>query len=92
MVREGGVDPERVEDIERRIDELNEGIAGDPSLGRQFRIGHSYVTPTHRLEDGATRDWFRKVAETEIGPLLEEYWFDYPDKAREAVERLVEGW
>lgn len=92
VVREGGVDPERVEDIERRIDELNERIAGDPNLGKQFRIGHSYVTPTHRIEDGATRDWFRQVAETEIGPLLEEYWFDSPDKAKEAVERLVEGW
>lgn len=91
-VREGGIDPERVEDIERRINEINERIAGDPSLGKQFRIGHSYVTPTHRIEDGATQDWFRQVAETEIGPLLEEYWFDSPDKAKEAVERLVEGW
>ena len=92
VVREGGVDPERAEDIERRITELNERIAGDPSLGKQFRIGHSYVTPTHRLEDGATRNWFRQVAETEIGPLLEEYWFDSPERANEAVERLVAGW
>ena len=92
VVRVGGVDPERIEDIERRINELNERIAGDPSLGRQFRIGHSYVTPTHRVEDGATLDWFRQVAETEIGPLLEEYWFDSPGKANEAVEKLLEGW
>ena len=92
VVRKGGVDPERVEDIERRINELNERIAEDPSLGRQFRIGHSYVTPTYRVEDGTTRDWFRQVAETEIGPLLEEYWFDSPEKAKEALERLVEGW
>ena len=92
VVRERGVDPERVEDIERRIDELNERIVGDPSLGKQFRLGHSYVTPTHRVEDGATRDWFRQVVETEIGPLLEEYWFDSLDKANETVERLLAGW
>ena len=92
VVREGGVDPKRVEDIERRITELNERIAGDPGLGKQFRIGHSYVTPTHWIEDGATRDWFRQVAETEIGPLLEEYWFDSPERAKEAVEGLVAGW
>ena len=92
VVREGGVDPEQVEDIERRINELNDRIAGDPSLGRQFRIGHSYVTPTHRLEDGATPDWFRQVAETEIGPLLEEYWFDSHDKANEAMATLLDGW
>ena len=92
VVREGGVDPERVGEIERRIIDLNERIAGDPSLGKQFRIGHSYVTPTHRLEDGATGNWFRQVAETEIGPQLEEYWFDSPDTAIEAVGRLLEGW
>ena len=92
VVREGGVDPKRVEDIERRINELNGRIAGDPSLGGQFRIGHSYVTPTHRVEDRNTRDWFRQIAETEIGPLLEEYWFDSPEKAKEALERLVDGW
>ena len=92
VVREGGVDPERVEEIERRIIDLNERIAGDPSLGKQFRIGHSYVTPTHRLEDGATGNWFRQVAETEIGPQLEEYWFDSPERANEAIERLVAGW
>ena len=50
------------------------------------------MTPTHRLEDGATTEWFRQVAETEIGPLLEEYWFDSPERANEAVERLVAGW
>ena len=92
VIREGGIDPERVEDIERGINELNERIARDPSLGSQFRIGHSYVTPTHRVEDGATRDWFRQVAETEIGPLLEEYWFDSPDEADKAVGRLLAGW
>ena len=92
VVREGGVDPERVEDIEHRITNLNERIAGDPSLGKQFRVGHSYVTPTHRIEAGATGDWFRQVAETEIGPLLEEYWFDSPERANEAVESLVAGW
>ena len=92
VVRVGGVDPERVEDIERRINELNDWIARDPSLGKQFRIGHSYVTPTHRLEEEATRDWFQQVAKTEIGPLLEEYLYGSPDKAIAAVERLVEGW
>ena len=92
VVREGGLDPTLVEDIRRRITELNDRIAGDPRLGSQFRIGHSYVTPTHRLEPGATKDWFRQVVETEIGPLLEEYWFDAPDDASKAIQQLVAGW
>ena len=92
VVREGGLDPALVEDIRRRITELNGRIAGDSRLGSQFRIGHSYVTPTHRIEPGATKDWFRQVVETEIGPLLEEYWFDSSDDARKAIEPLISGW
>ena len=90
VVEELGVDPDLVEEIARRIGELNATIA--ESLGNQFRIGHSYVTPTRRLEEGSTRAWFIQVAETEIGPLLEEYWFDSPSTGRDALERLVDGW
>ena len=90
VVEERGVDPYLVEEIARRIAELNAMIA--ENLGNQFRIGHSYVTPTSRLEEGSTRAWFIQVAETEIGPLLEEYWFDASQTARKALERLVDGW
>ena len=90
VVEERGVDPGLVEEIARRITELNATIA--ESLGNQFRIGHSYVTPTRRLEAESTRAWFIQVAETEIGPLLEEYWFDAPSTARDALQRLVDGW
>ena len=79
-------------DIECRVAELNEQIAADPRLGKQFRIGHSYVTPSHRLEAGTTKMWFRQVVETEIGPLLEEYWFDAPSEAQKASGRLLQGW
>lgn len=92
VVREGGVDPELVEDIRRRIAELNERIAADARLGRQFRIGHSYVTPSTRLEPDGTKDWFIQVVETEIGPLLEEYWFDSQHDASHAVQQLLDGW
>ena len=90
IVEEGGVDPDLVMEIGRRIEELNDSIGDE--LGNQFRIGHSYVTPTHRLEPVTTRNWFRQVAETEIGPLLEEYWFDSPKTAKQALDRLLKGW
>lgn len=90
VTEKGGVEPALADDIERRILTLNGRIA--ESFGRQFEIGHSYVTPTAKLEPGATREWFRQVAETEIGPLLDEYWFDSPKSAREAVEKLLQGW
>lgn len=92
MVKECAVDPGLVADIERRIAELNDQIAADARLGKQFRIGHSYVTPAHRLEAGDTKKWFQQVVETEIGPLLDEYWFDAPDEAQKAIARLTQGW
>ncbi len=90
VTEKGGVDPALAEDIERRILALNAHIAD--AFGRQFEIGHSYVTPTAPLEPGATREWFRQVVETEIGPLLDEYWFDAPKAAREAIDRLLQEW
>jgi 5-methylcytosine-specific restriction protein B len=92
VVKECAVDSARVADIERRIAELNDQIAADARLGRQFRIGHSYVTPAHRLEAGDTKKWFQQIVETEIGPLLDEYWFDAPDEAQKAIARLTQGW
>lgn len=87
-----GVDETLVGDIEQRIRKLNDVISEDSRLGKQFRIGHSYVTPVHRLESGDTKKWFRQVVETEIGPLLEEYWFDAPDEAQKAMTQLMQGW
>ena len=92
VVKECAVDPALVADIEHRIAELNDQIAADARLGKQFRIGHSYVTPAHRLEAGDTKEWFQQVVETEIGPLLDEYWFDAPDEAQKACTRLLQGW
>ena len=92
VVKDCAVDPGLVADIERRIAELNDQIAADARLGKQFRIGHSYVTPAHRLEAGDTKKWFLQVVETEIGPLLDEYWFDAPDEAQKAIARLTQGW
>ena len=90
VTEELGLDPDRVEDVQRRMTSLNEAIK--KSLGEQFRIGHSYVTPTRRLDPGTTRRWFRDVVETELAPLLEEYWFDDADRARQERDRLIENW
>jgi 5-methylcytosine-specific restriction protein B len=92
VVKQCAVDPVLVEDIEQRFSKLNDQIAADARLGKQFRIGHSYVTPAHRLESGDTKKWFQQVVETEIGPLLDEYWFDAPDESQKAIARLTQGW
>lgn len=93
VVQNGWFQEDRVRDIQARIHSLNEVIENDETLGPQFRVGHSYVTPRpggHIRSD--VRHWFKDVATTEIQPLLDEYWFDRPDKAHQQVKKLLEDW
>lgn len=89
--RKNGLTDDVVSQIESRISNLNETIAASPALGKQFRVGHSYVTPDAEgsIADGIA--WFRGRVETEIAPLLDEYWYDTPEQARKEKERLLEG-
>lgn len=84
-----GLDGDEVRMIRERMDALNSEIAADRSLGPQFRVGHSYVTPSEPLDDPLR--WFREVVDTEIGPLLEEYWFDAPERVTDALAKLRVG-
>ena len=86
-----GLPAEFLIDIESRLSLLNRNIADDAVLGPQFRVGHSVVTPAPDVTIGNPEEWFRWIVETEIAPLLGEYWFDDPGKAREEVEKLLAG-
>ena len=92
VVNELGVDKNLVDDIQRRMANLNDSIAGAHGLGKQFRVGHSYVTPTRRLAPDETRAWFKMVVETEIAPLLEEYWFDDAERVDKERDALLANW
>lgn len=84
-----GLDDGLIAEIERRIVDLNGKIEKTVSLGAQFRIGHSYLTPDGRVDNGV--EWFRAKVESEIGPLLDEYWYDAPETARELRQKLLAG-
>ncbi|EKF9834436.1 AAA family ATPase [Vibrio cholerae] len=86
-----GINEDFLQSIEQRIVSLNNEISKDRNLGPQFKIGHSYVTPplNTKIEDAAA--WFQGVVETEIGPLLEEYWFYDIERAIKSKDALVEG-
>ncbi|SMP39834.1 5-methylcytosine-specific restriction enzyme B [Desulfonatronum zhilinae] len=86
-----GIDVEILAEIEHRLTALNSNISADTGLGPQFRVGHSYVTPPFGVPINNAREWFRQVVDTEIGPLLDEYWFDALEKSKKARERLLEG-
>lgn len=86
-----GIDSEILVEIKNRLIALNNAISADTCLGPQFQVGHSYVTPPFGIHINDAREWFRQVVDTEIGPLLDEYWFDALDKSQKARERLLEG-
>lgn len=82
-----GMDTTAITHIQTRMAALNEEIAADRALGTQFQIGHSYVTPHEPVADAQA--WFADVVLSEIGPLLNEYWFDTPERADEAIALML---
>jgi 5-methylcytosine-specific restriction protein B len=60
------------------VQELNETIAGDASLGEGFVIGHSYFCGEKICLD----NWLREILEYDLIPILEEYWFDDSSRAK----------
>ena len=86
-----GIDSNVLTGIDSRIRALNEEISADTSLGAQFQVGHSYVTPAVGMTITNAKEWFSEVVQTEIGPLLDEYWFDDLEKSQKAQKRLIEG-
>ncbi len=86
-----GIESGMLVEIESRINELNAEIAAAITLGPQFCIGHSYVTPDADASIADGPAWFRARIETEIGPLLDEYWYDTPQTAKAAKAKLLAG-
>lgn len=79
FLSEHGIGDEVIRLINTRIAELNDEIVADRDLGKGFMIGHSFFSnPPINPPDGG-RAWYKNVIETEIEPLLREYWFDKTD-------------
>ena len=74
-----------------KINNLNKQIESDSlDLGKGYRIGHSYFTPTSKIEN--IDIWYRNIIKMEIEPLIREYWFDRSeDEIKSKVVDLLEG-
>ena len=68
------------------VEQLNDVIANDDSLGEGFCIGHSYFCTNATVTD----DWMKSVVEFELIPLLKEYWFDEAAKVKDWSRTLRE--
>ena len=66
------------------VESLNADIASDDSLGEGFCIGHSYFCELKETSDQTLSG----IVEFELVPLLKEYWFDEPAKAKTWIEDL----
>jgi hypothetical protein len=86
---DAGAPADLVERVIGKMSGLNAKIERDlTNLGPGFCIGHSFFVPNggdSPLDD----EWYRQIVETEIAPLLEEYWFDNPTEAQRWVEDLL---
>lgn len=61
---------------------LNNVITNDASLGRGFCIGHSYFCGQKPADEDELLAWMSSVVDYDIVPMLEEYWFDEPEKVK----------
>jgi 5-methylcytosine-specific restriction protein B len=86
---ERGMDAELIQLIVERMSKLNQEIREDPLLGENYELGHSFFLPKGDNFVGLDKNWYRRVVRTEIVPLLKEYWFDNPKRAKEAEKRLL---
>lgn len=82
-----GTDQDLARRISDRMDKLNGTIRNDKELGRGFQIGHSYFVPGNH--DTPSEDWYKHIVDTQIAPLLREYWFDSPEDVQKQVDRLT---
>jgi len=78
--------PEIVIDrIVARMGALNSAIAADRRLGPGFEVGHSFFCDP----SGDYEEWYRAVVNSELAPLLQEYWFDDTPTADGAIRNLL---
>lgn len=86
---ENKVDATTVDLIQKRMQELNEKIRDDAELGRGFEIGHSYFVPgNHEEITRRSYRWYEEIVDTQIAPLLREYWFDNLEEAEHEIQKL----
>jgi MoxR-like ATPase len=86
FLQQQGLSAGLVQHIAQQVPKLNEEIVRDPNLGKDFRLGHSYFcTYAPAMDEG---QWYQDVLRYEIRPMLEEMWFDQPERVEKAFQNL----
>ena len=86
FLKQKGISEGMIERILHAVAKINQDIRDDYQLGRGYEIGHSFFTSiTNQMDE---HKWFEHVMTFEIKPLLEEYYFDRPEKVTELIEGM----
>jgi MoxR-like ATPase/predicted RNA-binding protein with PUA-like domain len=87
QLRDAGASEALIRKIQTRISSLNQQIADDTrNLGLGFRIGHSYFCANAGVTPDET--WYVDIVDSEVKPLLDEYWVDSPERVDEIISQL----
>ena len=79
-----GLNSDKFNSLISCVEDLNNVIVNDESLGEGFCIGHSYFCNLKETSDQTLSG----IVEYELIPLLKEYWFDEPVKAKTWIDNL----
>jgi 5-methylcytosine-specific restriction protein B len=88
QITNAGGSAKLVETIRRGIGALNRQIMGDRDLGEGFLIGHSFFCPGPN-EAPISDQWYESIIDTELAPLIREYWFDKKQAEVDAIIQQV---
>ena len=97
LLAKAGAPINRFDALVAEINNINEAVSADPSLGKGFLIGHSYLAsvPAHEKTDSNCDEWLREfndwidaVIHYDLVPLLEEYWYDDEVQLKNWTDRL----
>lgn len=80
------IDNEKFNKLINCVENLNNAISADESLGDGFCIGHSYFC--NLSADSIDDQSLSGIVEYELIPLLKEYWFDEPLKVKDWSNNL----
>lgn len=80
-----GVEDDIIYKIITKFTYLNNEISNDLSLGKEFKIGHSYFCNCENMNI----DNYNNIIKYEIAPMIKEYWFDDEEKANNYIDKLL---
>ena len=86
MIEKTKLSRQTLEKIKNALNDLNQYVTDERMLGSAFTIGHSYLTHDNVIPDALS--WYTDIIDSEIKPLLEEYWFDDSNKLDTALKKL----